>query len=246
MSGRAVVMSTITCCWCRAEPDVEPVGRRVGAVAPPVRPKISSSRTSTPTRARRRAVRRLDRRDLDAGKLVGRAGWAADRVVAVERLEAAGGQAGQRQNGQQDAAKVARFQATTLTILCGTTMTFFGLLAVERLFYRIERQNGSLNLGFSSIAGTVTSARFLPLICTGRVMRVFDQQRRLQLAARPRSPPGSCGRARPSTPRPDAASSGGTAAPGCRRPRARPRRDRAAGAVSRAADGVADSALAHS
>src|SRR5450830_55325 len=46
------------------------------------------------------AVGRIDRRDFDAAQLVGDGGAGARGLGAVQRLEAAGGEAGQRQRGQ--------------------------------------------------------------------------------------------------------------------------------------------------
>ena len=75
---------------------------------------------------------------------------AGQRFLAIKRLEAAGQQAGQcecgRQTGEAGDRRVGA-HATTFTILCGTTMTFFGLLAFESPFYRIQGQDGSLDLG---------------------------------------------------------------------------------------------------
>ena len=193
-------------------------------------------------------------RDVDRGKPgVDAVRHPAERCMrAVERLEAAGGEARRGENDgkpDQPARAAGGAQATTLTIRLRHDDHLLRRLAVERPFYRIERQNGSLDLGIRRRRGaTVTSARFLPLICTGSVSvsstsrsrstvrpgRFRDQRRR--------------GRARPSIPRRGAASSGGTVARECQPLRASAQRKSAAVPASPPIDSpiAARSALANS
>ena len=90
---------------------------------------------------RGRSLPRPDRRDVDLGELVAHAFVFGRGIAAVERLEAAGDEAGNRQNDAEprDGAAFRCVQATTLTILCGTTITFFGALPSRARCDRIER-----------------------------------------------------------------------------------------------------------
>jgi len=70
--------------------------------------------------------------------------------------------AGQRPAGAF--ASTARYQTTTFTILCGTTMTFFGLLPSSAFFTASRARTAASISEFPASRATVTSARFLPLI----------------------------------------------------------------------------------
>ena len=61
-------------------------------------------------------------------------------------------------------ASTARYQTTTFTILCGTTMTFFGLLPSSAFFTASRARTAASISEFPASRATVTSARFLPLI----------------------------------------------------------------------------------
>ena len=121
----------------------------------------------------------------------------------------------------------------------------FRALAVRAPFVPHRGPDGSLDLGsFPASRATVTSARFLPLICTGSVM-VVSTSNSGSICGQASAETSVRGRARPSIPRPGAASSGGTGGPGCRRPRALPRRSRAPAPFS-ALPMASPSALANS
>ena len=210
-------------------PHLQPVGRRDQAAAAG-QFEISSLRDLEPPAAtpacRSAPSMRVDLHLRERG---------ADRHAAVhrarriERLEARGVE--RRASAQHGCD--ARDYATTFTILCGTTMTFFGGLPSSARCTASSASTAASISVFAASRATVTSARFLPLTCTGRVIGVLDQQRGARPAARAPRRPGSCGRAPPSIPRPDAASSARTAAPGFRQPRAWPRRGRRDAAVFR-------------
>ena len=118
------------------------------------------------------AFRRLDLQDVDRAQVVAQDRAAGHRALAIERLEAA------RRPGPASASAAAiraepglpRLSATTLTILCGTTITFLGGLPVKRPFYRIERQNGSLDLGVRRIAGNCDIGALLAVDLDRKVM----------------------------------------------------------------------------
>ena len=154
---------------------------------------------------------------------------------AVKRLEAAGEQAGTpassaRATGQIRRGRACGAQATTFTILCGTTMTFFGRLPSSA---RCTASSARTAASISAIFGVPRHGHVGPLLAVDLHRQsdgVLDQQLRLERRPGLGRPPGCRGRARPSTPRRGAASSGGTAAPGSRPPRAPPRRNPASAA----------------
>src|SRR5205823_11313202 len=61
-------------------------------------------------------------------------------------------------------------QATTLTILCGTTMTFFGGLPASARFTQSKAKTALSTSELAAFRAIVTSPRFLPLIWIGSVM----------------------------------------------------------------------------
>jgi hypothetical protein len=58
---------------------------------------------------------------------------------------------------------------------------FLGRLPIERPFYRIERQDGGLDLGFGCISGDCDIAALLTIDLDRKCDRAFDQQIRLEL-----------------------------------------------------------------
>src|SRR5262249_53459575 len=78
--------------------------------------------------------------------------------------------------------------ATTLTILCGTTITFLGGLPSSARFTASSAKTAVSISVFAAFRATVTSPRFLPLIWTGSVI-VFST----------RSSPSSAGQASDAT-----------------------------------------------
>ena len=93
-------------------------------------------------------------------------------------------------------------------------MTFFGLCRPAPL-YRIEGQNGSLNFGFLASRADGNFRALLAVDLHRQGHRCFRPADRARAGARLRQP-ASDGRAPPSIPRPDAASSARKAEPGCR------------------------------
>src|SRR5262249_22795670 len=66
--------------------------------------------------------------------------------------------------------------ATTLTILCGTTITFFGGLPSSARFTASRAKTAVSISALAAFRATVTSPRFLPLIWIGSVI-VFSTRR---------------------------------------------------------------------
>ena len=214
-SGRAVVMSTMTCWFCVDELDLELMGRAAGR-APPVKSKIRSFCSSTAMRASGVPLGASIGSTVDRAQALAQARAAGQRLLAVERLEAAGQQAAKRQRGRQtrrSGRPSLGGQATTFTILCGTTMTFFGRLPSSAF---CTASSASTAASISAAVGVARHGDVGPLLAVDLDRQsngVLDQQGRLDLPARARRRPGCRGRAPPSIPRPGAASSGGTAAP---------------------------------
>ena len=141
-------------------------------------------RNSTPSRASGGAARRVDQQNIDAAEPIAQSGAAARRPFAVERLETGGGQGRQRRSRRQTGRAPKQrtvSQATTFTILCGTTMTFFGRLPASARCTASRARTALSMSAFSASRATVTSARFLPLTCTGSVMVSSTSRRGLDL-----------------------------------------------------------------
>ena len=122
----------------RADIDHEAMGRG-GRLVAAMKIELQGVAHADGDALHRRAERRLDRRDVDRGK----PGVDAVRhpaeccMRAVERLETAGGEARRGENDgkpDQPARAACGAQATTLTIRCGTTITFFGALPSSTFF----------------------------------------------------------------------------------------------------------------
>ena len=216
MSGRAVVISTMTCWRLRLEIDLQLVGRRQlhrrrrsgrrsGRCAPRRRAALPECRSG-------RRFQRPRRWQRGRGRPAGRRRASGDGRRAVKRLEAAGGQpgAGQGQPQRRESAPQGRPcpLGDDIHDPLGDNNDLFGALPSSALFTASSVNTAASISAFSASRGTVTSARFLPLIWTGRVMVSSTSRCRLHLRPGLHRRPASCGRAPPSIPRPDAASSG--------------------------------------
>src|SRR5579871_2643001 len=161
----------------RVHRDVEPIGGllRVRAAV-----DVEHQRVADVDRdARfRRSVGGGNLRDVDGAHRRLDVGATAERVIAVNRLEAARQQAGRRERRDQpdkfrnpqctpQGARVT--QTTTFTILCRTIMTFLGCLPSKAFLTASSARTPASISSFAASRATVTSARFLPLIWTGKV-----------------------------------------------------------------------------
>ena len=131
----------------------------------------------------------LDRRDLDRLQVGDQAGM---RGLAVKRLEAAAERQRQRQRGQRR----ARDQTTTLTILCGTMITFLaGLLSIARR----TASRASAAASISAFASASRLDRQFAALAAVDLHRQRHVRRRRSARGRPRATgsarPASRGRA---------------------------------------------------
>ena len=99
---------------------------------------------------------------------------------AVERLPAAGGEAGRgehhRKPDRPGAAALPEVQATTLTIRRGTMITFFGDLPSSTLFTASSARTAASISALLALRATVTSARFLAVDLYRQRQRILDQK----------------------------------------------------------------------
>ena len=129
-SARAVVMSTMTCWfWVRSVTLSWWVLLGWPDAAGQVEDQVILQFDRDP--GRRAAARRADPIDRDRAQPLAQSRAAGERLLAVKRLEAAGQKGAERQRRRRDRRSGRPSidgHATTFTILCGTTMTFFGRL----------------------------------------------------------------------------------------------------------------------
>ena len=135
---------------------------------------------------------------------------AVERPLAVKGLEAAGNESRRRERrGKPQGAskRRARRSGDDIDDPLRNDDDLLRGLPVQRPFYRIEGENGSLDFLFSGLAWHGDISPLLAVDLHRQSDRVIDQETGLDFRPGRLRDQGLSDRARPSTPRPDAASS---------------------------------------